>query len=83
MTLEIHEEPGSNPLTVTIAVTKESTCMELALTETERELLISLLESEVQQIRSEGYHAESHDVKELLKEREAIVNRLLQRLKGV
>lgn len=56
--------------------------MELTLTETERQLLISLLESEVQQVRSENYHAESHDVKVLLKEREERVNQLLQKLKG-
>jgi len=55
--------------------------MEIALTETERQLLISLLESELQQVRSEGYHAESHDVKVLLKERKASVNQILQRLK--
>lgn len=56
--------------------------MEISLTETERQLLIKLLESEIVQIRSENYHAQSHAVKELLKEREAVVNRILQRLKA-
>jgi len=53
----------------------------IRLNETERDLLINLLESEFKQIRSSVYHAESHSVKELLKEREASINQILKELK--
>ncbi len=56
--------------------------MEISLTETERRLLIEVLEREIREVRSEVYHAESHDVKEMLKERAACVRGLLVRVQG-
>lgn len=51
------------------------------LTEQERQLLIELLEEEVRDLRSENYHAESHEVKEMLKGKEALAKGLLERLR--
>lgn len=53
---------------------------QLELSRSERDLLVELLESELTDVRSENYHAESHEVKELLKAREALVRQLLGRL---
>jgi hypothetical protein len=53
---------------------------QITITEREREFLTELLQGEITELRSENYHAESHAVKELLKEREACAKRLLERL---
>lgn len=59
--------------------TVDTACVRtIALTERECQFLAELLQREVTEVRSEIYHAESHDVKELLKEREACAKRLLQ-----
>lgn len=54
--------------------------MEIRLTEPEVRLLIRLLQSEIRDLRSEIYHAESHDVKAALHEQEDLARALLERL---
>jgi hypothetical protein len=53
---------------------------QITITERERQFLLELLQGEVPALRSEVYRAESHEVKELLKEREACAKRLLEQL---
>jgi hypothetical protein len=62
---------------------KGASAVQVTLNETELELLVSLLRSEVGHVRSEVYRAESHDVKVLLKEREAIINRIIDAMTTV
>jgi len=54
----------------------------VTMTERERQFLVELLRAEVTELRSENYHADRHDVKELLKEREACAKGLLERLQA-
>lgn len=54
--------------------------MQLTLNNAERELLTALLQTELRDVRSENYHAESHQVKVGLRDREARVRGLLERL---
>ena len=56
--------------------------MQIELNETEHSLLVELLDQELRDVRSEGYHAESHDAKQLFKAREAVVRELLVKLQG-
>jgi hypothetical protein len=56
--------------------------MEIALTEAERQLLIELLEAEARQAPAEYHHTQNHEFKQLLREREAVVNGLLARLQS-
>jgi hypothetical protein len=56
--------------------------MQIELNETELRLLIELLDQELRDVRSENYHAESHDAKKLFKAREAVVRELLVKLQG-
>jgi hypothetical protein len=54
----------------------------ITVTERERQFLIEMLNREIAELRSENYHAESHDIKELLKEREACAKHLLQQIQA-
>jgi hypothetical protein len=56
--------------------------MSIELSAAERELLASILEDELTEIRSELHHAQVHDYKESLKAREALVRGLLDRLRS-
>lgn len=56
--------------------------MQITLSNDEVAILVELLTEEVSDVRSENYHAESHNVKEQLKGREVIVKQLLERLMG-
>lgn len=56
--------------------------MAIDLTETERELLTSLLEKELEDVRSELHHTQGHDYKDTLKAREALVRGLLARVRA-
>jgi len=56
--------------------------MGIELNGPERELLVSLLERDFDELRSEIHHSKSHDFKESLKEREILVRNLLERLKA-
>jgi len=55
--------------------------MAIDLSETERELLASLLEKELEDVRSELHHTQGHDYKDTLKAREALVRGLLARVR--
>lgn len=52
------------------------------LSEAEKELLTRLLEEELDGIRTELHHAQVHDYKENIKEREKLVRELLAKLKA-
>jgi hypothetical protein len=54
----------------------------IAMSESQCEFLCELLKREIEELRSENYHAESHRVKELLKEREASAKSLLEQLQS-
>ncbi|HLV80918.1 MAG TPA: hypothetical protein VKT32_11585 [Chthonomonadaceae bacterium] len=56
--------------------------MQIEFNEAERGLLIELLDQELRDVRSENYHAESHDAKQLFKQRETLVRDLLVKLQG-
>lgn len=56
--------------------------MQIVLNDAELSLLVELLDQELRDVRSEGYHAESHDAKTLFKAREAVVRELLGKLQG-
>ncbi len=56
--------------------------MEITLSETERQLLVELLKAELDQAPAEIHHTQTIAVREMLKDREAVVQALLQRLKG-
>lgn len=55
--------------------------MELSITGEEREMLGRLVDSHIRDLRSEVYHAESHAVKEELRDREATARRLRDKLR--
>ena len=50
----------------------------ITITERERQFLMEVLQPEIAELRSENYHAESHDVKELIKERERCAKHLME-----
>ena len=56
--------------------------MEIALTEVERQLLVELLEGEARQAPTEYHHTQNHEFKQMLREREAVVQGLLARLQS-
>ena len=56
--------------------------MAIDLSKPERELLATILEKELEEIRSEFHHAEVHDYKESLKAREALIRGLLDRMRS-
>ena len=56
--------------------------MQIVLNDVEMSLLVELLDQELRDVRSEGYHAESHNAKQLFKAREAVVRELLGKLQG-
>jgi hypothetical protein len=55
--------------------------MELVLSEQEARVLSELLENALPDLREEVYKTESYDLREQLKQREAIVRSLLERLR--
>lgn len=54
--------------------------MPIDLTATERELVKSLMEQELEDIRSELHHTKGHDYKDGLKERERVIREVLAKL---
>jgi hypothetical protein len=54
--------------------------MQITINEVERQILAEVLDAEMRELRSQNYHAESHEAKEMLKQREAIIRRLLAEL---
>ena len=56
--------------------------MPVELNALERALIANLLEKELEDIRSELHHTQSHEYKDNLKEREKAVRELLARLGG-
>ena len=56
--------------------------MPVELSPEEKELLVSLLESESEEVRSEIHHTSNLEYKDGLKEREKLVRGLLGRLKA-
>ena len=52
----------------------------ITITERERQFLIEMVQGEISELRSENYHAESHQTKAFLKEREECAKRLLDQL---
>jgi hypothetical protein len=54
--------------------------MPIDLTAAEREFLKSLLEQELEDIRSELHHTKGHDYKDSLKERERVIREVLAKL---
>lgn len=56
--------------------------MHIDLSPAETELMTGLLDKELEEVRSELHHTQTHGFKEGLKEREALVRGLLAKLKG-
>jgi hypothetical protein len=56
--------------------------MAIDLTKPETELLQSVLEKELEEVRSEQHHTQAHEYKESLRERETLVRGLLARLRA-
>jgi hypothetical protein len=56
--------------------------MNLALNDAERLLIVELLQADFQSVRTEIHHADSHDAKEILRSREALIRMLLERLQA-
>jgi len=54
--------------------------MDIELNKPERELLASILEKELEDVRSEQHHTRAHNYREDLKEREALVRGLMAKL---
>ena len=54
--------------------------MPIDLSFLEREMVKSLLEKELEDIRSELHHTQSHEYKDNLKERERVIREVLARL---
>jgi len=61
---------------------KETRALEVVLTERERDLLIEMLDSEISEVRSELYHAEDAETKEMFRDREELAKRLRAKLEG-
>lgn len=61
---------------------KETRALEVVLTERERDLLIEMLDSEISEVRSELYHAEDAETKEMFRDREELTKRLRAKLEG-
>lgn len=57
--------------------------MELTLSEQEAQVLRDLLHSVLLDVREEVYKTESYDLREQLKQREAVIRALLDRLSGL
>jgi len=56
--------------------------MAIDLSRPEQEFLVTLLQEELDEVRSEFHHTQAFDYKETLKEREALVRGLLAKLKA-
>jgi len=54
----------------------------ITLSDKEQQLLIELLDREIPNLRDEILHTDEHDYREFLKEREASIKELLERLKS-
>lgn len=61
---------------------KEARALELILTERERDLLLEMLGLEISEVRSELYHAEDAETKEMFRDREELAKRLRAKLEG-
>ncbi len=55
--------------------------MAIELSMPEKELLATILEKELEEVRSELHHTKDHDYKDNVKEREKLVRDLLAKLK--
>lgn len=56
--------------------------MAIELSKPEKELLATILEKELEEVRSELHHTQDHDYKDNVKEREKLVRGLLAKLKA-
>jgi hypothetical protein len=56
--------------------------MAIELSQPEKELLVTILEKELEEVRSELHHTQDHSYKENVKEREKLVRDLLAKLKA-
>jgi hypothetical protein len=56
--------------------------MAIELSKPEKELLATILEKELEEVRSELHHTQDHDYKDNVKEREKLVRDLLAKLKA-
>lgn len=56
--------------------------MAIELSKAEKELLATILEKELEEIRSELHHTQDHSYRENVKEREELVRDLLAKLKA-
>jgi hypothetical protein len=54
--------------------------MPIDLTTTEKELVKSLLDQELEDIRSELHHTQNHEYRDSLKEREQVIREVLAKL---
>ena len=56
--------------------------MAIELSKPEKDLLATILEKELEEVRSELHHTQDHDYKDNVKDREKIVRDLLAKLKA-
>ncbi len=56
--------------------------MAIDLSKKEKDLLATILEKELEEVRSELHHTQDHDYKDNVKEREKLVRDLLAKLKA-
>jgi len=56
--------------------------MDITLSNLEKDLLVSLLDKELEEVRSEFHHTEAYDFREGLKCREELLRSLLTKLAG-
>lgn len=56
--------------------------MAIELSKPEKDLLATILEKELEEVRSEFHHTQDHDYKDNVKDREKIVRDLLAKLKA-
>ena len=56
--------------------------MAIELSKPEKDLLATILEKELEEVRSELHHTQDHDYKDNVKEREKLVRDLLAKLKA-
>ena len=54
--------------------------MDLQITDDERMLLADLVDDAIQNIREEIYHTDTHEIRNQLKQREAVLDGLQQKL---
>jgi hypothetical protein len=56
--------------------------MDIALSDPEKELLVSLLDKELEEVRSEFHHTDAYEFRETLRCREELLRGLMAKLAG-